>query len=368
MTQGIGIGLSQRFYEKVVGPILHDNFPHMAYAAARVGLGSEILGFDSEISADHDYGPNVQLFLPAASFSTIAPAVMRALDSNLPTSFEGWPVRYSTNVRPPAGNPGTGMLGSDHGAELYTIAAWCDRFWGRRFLDELTAQDWLSYSEQTFLTVTAGAVFRDDFGELTSLRKRLAYFPRDVWLYKLASQWGRIAEERAYVGRTGDAGDDIGSRVIAARMVGNIMRLAMLVERCYAPYPKWFGTAFSKLHCASDLKPMLDQVMQAEDWKGREAGLVGACRFVAELQIANRVPGAITPTIGSINGRPYHFVDSLEIFKSLRSAIEDDRLRRLPEFGAADQFLTSNFVLAVPAYASAATASLLELAKETDAE
>ncbi|WP_418883938.1 DUF4037 domain-containing protein [Allorhizobium ampelinum] len=112
------------------------------------------------------------------------------------------------------------MLGSDHGAELYTVAAWCDRFWGRQFPDELTTQDWLSYSEQTFLTVTGGAVFHDDFGELASLRKRMAYFPRDVWLYKLAAQWGRIAEERAYVGRAGDAGDDIGSRVIAARMVG----------------------------------------------------------------------------------------------------------------------------------------------------
>lgn len=368
MTQGIGIGLSQRFHEKVVGPILHDNFPHMSYAAARVGLGSEILGFDSEISADHDYGPNVQIFLPATSFSTIASAVMKALDSNLPRTFEGWPVRYSTNVRAPAGDPVAGMLGSDHGAELYTITAWCERFWGRQFSDELTAQDWLSYSEQTFLTVTAGAVFCDDFGELTSLRKRLAYFPRDVWLYKLAAQWGRIAEERAYVGRAGDAGDDIGSRVIAARMVGNIMRLAMLIERRYAPYPKWFGTAFSRLDCASDLKPMLDQVMQAEDWKERENGLVRACRYVAELQIAKGVPGAISPTIGAIHARPYRFVDSLEVFTSLRSAIEDEQLRQLPEFGAADQFLASNFVLAVPAYASAATASLLELADETHAK
>ncbi|MDO3444966.1 DUF4037 domain-containing protein [Agrobacterium sp. V1] len=364
MAQGIGIGLSQRFYEKIVAPILHENFPHLSYAAARIGLGSEILGFDSEISADHDYGPCVQLFLPATGFSTIAPDIMKRLDAGLPPSFEGWPVRYSTNVRPPAENPGSGMLGADHGAELYTVAAWCDRFWGRQFPDELTVQDWLSYSEQTFLTVTAGAVFRDDFGELTSLRRRLAYFPRDVWLYKLAAQWGRIAEERAYVGRTGDAGDDIGSRVIAGRMVGNIMRLAMLIERRYAPYPKWFGTAFSELDCASDLKPLLDRVMRAENWKGRENGLIEACRFVAELQITNGIPGAIAPKMGAINARPYQFVDSLAIFSALRSKIKDETLRQLPEFGAADQFLTSNFLLAVPAYSSAATASLFELAED----
>lgn len=43
--------------------------------------------------------------------------------------------------------------------------------------------------------------FRDDIGELSALRDRLCYFTRDVWLYKLAAQWGRIAEERAYIGR-----------------------------------------------------------------------------------------------------------------------------------------------------------------------
>ncbi|MCF1496351.1 hypothetical protein FS834_28435 [Agrobacterium vitis] len=70
----------------------------------------------------------------------------------------------------------------------------------------------------------------------------------------------------------------------------------------------------------------------------------------------------------SINARPYQFMDSLAIFASLRSSIEDEKLRQLPEFRAADQFLTSNFVLAVPAYASAATTSLLELAKGTESE
>lgn len=48
--------------------------------------------------------------------------------------------------------------------------------------------------------VTGGKVFRDDVGDISALRKRLNYFPCDVWLTKLAVQWGRIAEERAYVG------------------------------------------------------------------------------------------------------------------------------------------------------------------------
>ncbi|MEI9425464.1 DUF4037 domain-containing protein [Mesorhizobium sp. Cs1299R1N1] len=216
--------------------------------------------------------------------------------------------------------------------------------------------------------MTAGAVFRDDVGELTALRDRLAYFPRDVWLYKLAAQWGRIAEERAYVGRAGDAGDEIGSRVVGARMVGNLMRLAMLIERRYAPYPKWFGTAFSRLVCAPQLSPILAEILAAPTWQDREAGLLRACQFMAELQIAKGVPGATAPVLGALHNRPFQFVDSLKIFASLRNAIEDEELRQLPEFGGADQFLSSNFVLAVPNFSQAAATALFDTKPRREAD
>jgi hypothetical protein len=57
-------------------------------------------------------------------------------------------------------------------------------------------------------------VHRDDDGELGGLRQHLAYFPQDVWLYKIACQWVRVGQEQAFVGR---CGDDIGSRIITAR-------------------------------------------------------------------------------------------------------------------------------------------------------
>lgn len=139
------------------------------------------------------------------------------------------------------------------------------------------------------------------------------------------------------------------------------MRLAMLVERQYAPYPKWFGTAFSRLGCASELKPILLEVLYAERWQARETCLLRACQFMAELQIAKEVPGATAPVMGSLFERPFRFVDSLKIFNGLRAAIEDECLRHLREFGGADQFLSSNFVLAVPAFSEAATGALWDL-------
>ena len=86
----------------------------------------------------------------------------------------------------------------------------------------------------------------------------LAYFPRDVWLYKIACQWRRIAEEQAFVGRAGIAGDELGSRVIAGRLVRDVMRMAFLLERRYAPYSKWFGSAFARLPVAASLAPTMN--------------------------------------------------------------------------------------------------------------
>ncbi|MEI9425463.1 hypothetical protein O7A70_30425 [Mesorhizobium sp. Cs1299R1N1] len=101
LTQGIGIGLSQRFYRTLVAPIIQEHFPDLSHAACRIGLGSEVLGYDTEMSADHDYGPCLQIFLPEAEFSATADRMMQIFDHMLPDRFEGWTVRYPTNVRPP---------------------------------------------------------------------------------------------------------------------------------------------------------------------------------------------------------------------------------------------------------------------------
>jgi hypothetical protein len=50
--------------------------------------------------------------------------------------------------------------------------------------------------------------------------------------------------------RCGDVGDELGSRLVAARLIEELMRLCFLMEKQYWPYAKWFGTAFSKLACA----------------------------------------------------------------------------------------------------------------------
>jgi hypothetical protein len=176
---------------------------------------------------------------------------------------------------------------------------------------ELDWRAWLGLPEQALLEVAEGSVYRDDDGELGALRHRLAYFPQDVWLYKIACQWVRVGQEQAFVGRCGDVGDDIGSRIITARLARDVMRLCFLVERRYVPYPKWFGTAFARLsrgcRAPGRLVQLIADALRADDRRGRETALAKACRRVAKLHVRRGNPGALRPrimTFSELNSRP----------------------------------------------------------------
>jgi hypothetical protein len=44
--------------------MLRAEYPALSYSAALIGWGSDVLGFDSERSTDHNWGPRLQLLLP----------------------------------------------------------------------------------------------------------------------------------------------------------------------------------------------------------------------------------------------------------------------------------------------------------------
>jgi hypothetical protein len=89
----------------------------------------------------------------------------------------------------------------DHMVEVHTIRRFFASQIGLNPHEELGPIDWLTVPEQKLLEVSAGCVYHDGLGELEAVRARLAYYPRDVWLYLLSAQWRRIGELEAFVGR-----------------------------------------------------------------------------------------------------------------------------------------------------------------------
>jgi hypothetical protein len=238
----------------------------------------------------------------------------------------------------------------NHGVMLSTVRRTFRAFLGVDALEPIEPLDWLVMSEQHLLMLTSGAVFHDGSGELGRARAALAYYPHDIRLYLLAAQWARIGQEEAFVGRTGEIGDEIGSRLIGGRLVHDVMRLAFLIERTYAPYSKWFGTAFRRLQCASQLAPHLAGVLAAEDWRTREHHLVQAYECVARLHNALGITEGVPDVTASFHGRPFLVIHADRFAKAAERAITDATVRQLPRLiGSVNQWVDATDVLERPA-------------------
>src|SRR5688572_18525054 len=90
-----GLKLSRLFFEQAVRPIIQRTAPDLKYAAALIGSGSEVLGFDDEMSADHHWGPRVMLFVHPDDLESAKEKIDQALREQLPTEFHGHPTNFS---------------------------------------------------------------------------------------------------------------------------------------------------------------------------------------------------------------------------------------------------------------------------------
>jgi hypothetical protein len=348
-----GIELSRRFYQEAVRPILDARFPGLPYAAAHIGPGSDVLGFDTEMSADHDWGPGVLLFLRDAD-ARLGDDIRAAMSQELPHVFAGYPVGMSAPDREGVRQmqPTPEAL-EEHRVRPIALRAFMQQQLAYDIDRPLDNADWLTISSQKLRELTAGAVHHDQIGELTALRARLAWYPHDIWLYLLASGWQRIGQEEHLMPRAGYVGDELGSALISSRLVRDIMSLCFLIERQYAPYPKWFGTAFQQLDCAVDLGPALWRAQCAPHWRERESALCEAYTYLARMHNRLGITEPLTETCSSFYSRPFQVIYGGRFAATICAQIADQEVRIIAArrlIGSVDQFSDSTDIRADPAW------------------
>jgi hypothetical protein len=323
--------LSGEFYRDAVRPLLGD-VPH---AAALVGWGSDVLGYDTERSVDHGWGPRLHVFVDDESAISELAA---GLEEGLPQQFGGRPVRFGWDSVPVS-----------HHVTITTLSRWCAEHLGVDAIVGMSTLDWMVTPQQRLLGVVSGAVYADPSGVLQELRDRLTWYPDDVWRWILACQWRRLAQEEAFVSRTAEVGDVIGSAVTAARLVRDMMRLAMLLERRYAPYQKWLGTAFAQLTHPDDLPVHLGHVLDARDAALRESALAAAWTAVAVRHNRAGLTETVDPSLRNYHERPARVLMAERFVDACLATIADGALRSLPLIGSVDQVVDSTDVLQAPA-------------------
>jgi hypothetical protein len=241
-----GAELARRFFAGVVEPLLSHAGPGLEYAAARLGSGSDVLGLDDEMSRDHDWGCRLTLLVDEDARDQV-PRISRMLEEGLPERFGEFPVRF----------PVTWDSSVSHKVEVATVAGYAASRLGVDPAAGLSVLDWLSVTGQSVLEVTAGPVFTDRTRTLAAVRARLAWYPPDVERYVLAAGWQRLCQLLPMMGRTAEAGDELGSRLLSARLAGDLLWLAFALSRRWAPYAKWRGTVFCSLPVAARLGSLL---------------------------------------------------------------------------------------------------------------
>ncbi len=346
-----GLDLSEAYYREAAKPVVDTHYPNLKHSAAMIGWGSEVLGYDDLRSTDHNWGPRFLLFLSKEDHSSLARQVSQTLSECLPLTFLGYPTNFGLSVLGDQRAMAPAVTGPvDHMIDLDTVEAYFERYLGYAPYAEIPAKQWLSFSEHKLLAITSGRVFHDGLGTLEALRHKFAYYPRDVWLYILASQWAKISAEETFLGRSGEVGDELGASVIAARQVKNLMRLAFILERRYAPYSKWFGTAFARLASAEKLGPILKSVVRASEWRDREKHLSRAYEFVAGMHNELGVTPPLDPRV-QLHGRPYYVLRANRFAAETRKAIEAEGIAKLKMLvGSINQAVDSDEQISDPGF------------------
>ena len=321
-----GLELARAYYDEVVADLVGTK-----HSAALLGWGSEILGFDTERSTDHGWGPRLQIFVEEPE------TVRDAIEAGLPEGFRGWRTRFGWDEVPVT-----------HHVQVARLEDWLREQLGFDPRPGMSTRDWLTTPQQLLLGIIGGAVFHDGLGELEPLRERLEWYPREVWLWLLACQWRRIDQEEPFVGRTAEVGDELGSRVLASRLARDLIRLCFLLERRYAPYSMWLGSGFARLDAAAELGPKLESTVAATDFRGREEALIEAVELVAGRHNALGVTAPVEPTVRLFHERPFRVLGSGRFVDACLAEVSDPWLRALPLVGAIDQFVDSVDVLTAP--------------------
>ncbi|MBS7315864.1 MAG: DUF4037 domain-containing protein [Clostridiaceae bacterium] len=333
-----GKQLCASYFFEIAKPILDESFQELHYTAGLLGYGSDVLGYDDAVSRDHMWGPRFYLFLRQEE-KALEPEIRRVFAARLPYTYQGYSVNFSAPDPEDHGVRHPERI--DHGEVnpllfIQTVPEYLQERLGLSDLNRLTAADWLSFSEHRLLSLASAQFYVDGLG-MQQVLEPLKQYPRDVRLYLIASCWDAIACEQAFAKRCGAYGDELGSRLICARIAERLMRLCFLYLDTYAPYSKWFGTAFDRLPLDPALRDAIHAAVSADTVAEREDRLVRAQLLTAGLHNASGLSEPVDVRIESYFGRDIRVIYADRLAEAAAEALRGTELEGVPLMGSLSQ-------------------------------
>lgn len=330
-----GMDLCENFFIEVTKPILDEFFPDLQYSAGLIGYGSDVLGYDDEVSRDHMWGPRFYMFLDKNDVER-KNEILETLSGTLPYEYKGYSVNFTEPDPNDNGVQHAKMISEGKVNPLIFVQTF-DEFLlnelGTTDIEHLKELDWLAISEHRLLSLVSGKLFVDNL-YIQNRLKCIQYYPENVKRYLIASNWDIIASEQAFVKRCAEVGDETGSVIICARIAERLMRLCFLYNKVYAPYSKWFGTAFSQLDVNKQIKEAIESALHADDIVGREEKMVQAQALVAELHNNSGITAVIDYKIESYYGREIKVIFADKFSQAVLETLKGTVFERMPLIGS----------------------------------
>ena len=304
------LDLSESFFNECVFPIMKQYYPNLKFSAGLMTACSQMLGYDDIVSTDHGWAPGSMVFLNDNEFH-MSDELADVFKKKLPSEYKG----YKTDT-----------------IWLCTMNGVREMYIGEMPQNDI---DWLTISEHRLLGLTAGRIFIDMIN-IQETRDKLSFYPPDVKLYLIASQWSIIEEEQAFVKRCAQVGDEIGSRIICTRIAERLMRLCFLYKNKYAPYSKWFGTAFKQLSL-DDIHGEITAALSANAIAEREKHIVNAQVLVAELHNTTAITEPLEIRVKKYYGRDIDVIFAENFAAKVREQITNPELKNSHLIGSMSQ-------------------------------
>jgi Domain of unknown function (DUF4037) len=237
----------------------------------------------------------------------------------------------------------------DGPARITTVRAWVEERLRADPRGPLTAAQWLSFPTPVLRAIATGPVDTDATGELADVRRRLAWYPEDVWRYVLAAGWTRLGEGERAMPAAGRSGDELGSAVIGARLAGEAIGLSLLLDRVWPPVAADLGGAFAELPAAATLTPVLGELLGARTWPERQDAYAGVAELLLARQARLELTDPLPPRAELLPDGPFWGIRGDRVAAALLHRVADRDVARLagrPVLGAVGQWTDGDAPLA----------------------
>ena len=256
-----GLELSKGYFEEYGRPMLEKDFAELMpfLATGLVGSGSERFGFDDDISRDHDFEPGFCIFLPGEDVVDRKKAFqLERAYAKLPAEYEG----VKRQSMSPVGGNRNGVIRT---ADFYTAQV--------GYPDgNLSTESWMTISDAALAEAVNGEVFFDNYGEFTTVRKKISEMPEDIRLKRVAGNILIMAQSGQYnYLRCMDHGEYEAAQLACNEYVQAAMKVYFLLKHRYMPYYKWSFRALRQIEGAEKLADQLSFLIFGDPREGDNA-------------------------------------------------------------------------------------------------